>query len=206
MGIWRDRLWPSLCHKAMQAARHERHRASSVVRAQGRVLEIGFGTGLNLAHYPASVTHVTGIEPNPGLRKLAVRTMHEYEFPVTLLDMNAERLLFDEGEFDTVVSTWTLCSIRDLDRALAETRRVLKPGGEFIFFEHGLAPDPDLQKWQRRISRVTKHIFDGCTIDRQIADRVAAAGLEIVTLNNFFAEGVPRSEGYIYAGAARKRI
>lgn len=190
----------------MQAERHERHRAHSVARAQGRVLELGFGTGLNLAHYLSSVTHVTGIEPNPGLRKLAVRTMHEYEFPVTLLDMNAERMGFDDGEFDTVVSTWTLCSIRDLDAALAEVRRVLKPGGDFIFFEHGLAPDPDVQKWQRRLSKVTKHLFDGCTIDRQIAERVQAAGLTVIELENFYGEGMPRTEGYIYAGAARKQL
>lgn len=204
MSLWHEKLWPPLCHKAMQAERHERYRAKSVARAKGRVLEIGFGSGLNLAHYPDVVTHVTGIEPNPGLRKVAVRTMHEYAFPVTLLDMDAQRMGFDEGEFDTIVSTWTLCSIRNLDQALAEVRRVLKLNGEFIFFEHGLAPDPDLQKWQHRLSKITKHIFDGCTIDRQIAERVAATGLEIVALENFFAEGMPRTEGYIYAGAARK--
>lgn len=204
MGLWREKLWPSLCHKAMQAERHERYRASSVVRAKGSVLEIGFGSGLNLAHYPSAVTQVTGIEPNPGLRRVAVRVMHEYSFPVTLLDMDAQRMSFDENEFDTVVSTWTLCSIRNLDAALAEVRRVLKPNGEFIFFEHGLAPDPELQKWQRRLSKVTKHVFDGCTVDKHIAERVSQAGLEIVELRNFFADGMPRTEGYIYAGAARK--
>lgn len=204
MSLWREKLWPSLCHKAMQAERHVRYRAKSVARAQGKVLEIGFGSGLNLEYFPDAVTHVTGIEPNPGLRKVAVKTMHEYLFPVTLLDMDAQRMGFDEGEFDTVVSTWTLCSIQNLDQALAEVRRVLKPNGEFVFFEHGLAPDLDLQKWQRRLSKITKHIFDGCTIDKQIAERIAAAGLEIVALENFFAEGMPRTEGYIYAGAARK--
>lgn len=189
----------------MQAERHERYRARTVSRARGRVLELGFGTGLNLAHYPRAVSHVTGIEPNPGLRKLAVRTMHEYEFPVTLLDMSAERMGFDDGEFDSVVSTWTLCSIRNLDEALREVWRVLKPGGGFVFCEHGLAPDPELQKWQRRLSKITKHIFDGCTIDRQIAERIQAASLEIVELENFFGEGMPRTEGYIYMGMARKQ-
>lgn len=204
MSLWREKIWPSLCHKAMQAERHERYRAKSVERARGSVLEIGFGSGLNLAHYPNAVTKVTGIEPNPGLRKVAVKVMHEYAFPVTLLNMDAQRLGFDNGEFDTVVSTWTLCSIRDLGAALSEARRVLKPNGEFIFFEHGLAPDPELQKWQRRISKITKHIFDGCTIDRQIANHLTHAGFEIIALENFFAEGMPRTEGYIYAGAARK--
>jgi len=188
----------------MQADRLERHRKKSVERARGSVLEIGFGSGLNLMHYPAAVTSVTGIEPNPGLRKVAVKTMHEYVFSVTLLDMDAQQLGFDDNAFDTVVSTWTLCSIRNLDQALAEVKRVLKPNGEFVFFEHGLAPEPNIQKWQRRLSRVTKHVFDGCTVDKQIAERVSAAGLEIVALENFFAEGIPRTEGYIYAGAARK--
>ncbi|MCB9357764.1 MAG: class I SAM-dependent methyltransferase [Calditrichaeota bacterium] len=204
MGLWRETLWPRLCHKAMQAERHARYRSASLERARGAILEIGFGSGLNLPYYPQSVTSVVGIEPNPGLRKVAVRTMHEQHFPVTLLDMNAEKLSFHEGEFDCVVSTWTLCSIQNLDQALSEVRRVLKPGGEFIFFEHGLAPDPDLQKWQRRLSRVTKHIFDGCTVDKQIAERIQGAGLDIVSLDNFFIPNVPRSEGYIYAGAARK--
>ncbi len=204
MGLWRDSLWPRLCHRAMRAARHERYRAVSVERAHGNVLEIGFGSGLNLPHYSNEVRSVVGIEPNPGLRRIAVKAIHESLLPVTLLDMQAESLSFDDQEFDCVVSTWTLCSIRQIDRALSEVLRVLKPGGEFVFFEHGLAPDPELQKWQRRISRVTKYLFDGCTIDRQIAGYIKSSGLEIVHLENFFAQGIPRSEGYIYAGVARK--
>ncbi len=188
----------------MKAGRHERYRAKSVERARGSVLEIGFGSGLNLAHYPDSVTLVTGIEPNPGLRRVAVKTMHEYHFPVTLLDMNAQRLGFDNGEFDTVVSTWTMCSILDLDCALDEVKRVLKPGGELLFFEHGLAPDVNVQKWQHRMTWFSRRIFDGCHANRMISEYVTRAGFEFSRLDTFYAPDMPKTGGYMYQGVARK--
>lgn len=206
MSLYRERILPYFLHRGMAAERHEKYRKDVVASAHGKVLEIGFGSGLNLAHYSKNVTHVTGIEPNPGMRKYAVKLAHEYEFPVTLLDMDAQRLGFEDGEFDTVVSTWTMCSIPDLHRALLEAKRVLKPGGELLFIEHGLAPDPKLQKWQHLATKFSKVLFDGCHANRNISDFVVRAGFDVTRLDNFFAPGMPKSGGYMYSGSARKTI
>lgn len=204
MALYRERILPYFLHRGMAAERHERFRKEVVSTARGNVLELGFGSGLNLAHYPNTVEKVTGIEPNPGMRKWAVRTMHEYEFPVTLLDMDAQRLGFDDGEFDTIVSTWTMCSIPNLHLALSESMRVLKPGGQLLFIEHGLAPDPKLQKWQHFATRFSKVLFDGCHANRNISNFVTQSGFTIEKLDNFFAPGMPKSGGYMYQGIARK--
>ncbi|MBK6911052.1 MAG: class I SAM-dependent methyltransferase [bacterium] len=204
MGFYREKILPRFLHRGLAAERHERYRAQAVAAARGRVLELGFGSGLNLKHLPADVTHVTGIEPNPGMRKIAVKLAHEYAFPVTLLDMDAQQLGFDDGEFDTVLSTWTMCSIPDLPRALAEAKRVLRRDGDLLFIEHGLASDRGVQKWQRRLTPVSKMLFDGCHTDRMISDFVRDAGFELVQLENFYAVGMPKSGGYMYMGRARK--
>lgn len=204
MGFYREKILPHFLHSGLAAERHERHRLRAVAHARGRVLELGFGSGLNLRHMPASVTHVTGIETNPGMRKIAVKLAHEYAFPVTILDMDAQRLGFDDGEFETVLSTWTMCSIADLPRALAEAKRVLKPDGELLFIEHGLAPEPRVQRWQRRLTPFSKVLFDGCHTDRMISRFVTEAGFELKSLENFYAEGMPKSGGYMYLGRARK--
>lgn len=204
MAFYRERILPHFLHRGMAAERHEKLRSATVASACGNVLEIGFGSGLNLRHFSSAVTNVTGIETNPGMRKYAVKMAHEYEFPVTLLDMDAQRLGFDDGEFDTVVSTWTMCSLVDLDQALGEALRVLKPGGQLLFIEHGLSPDPDVQKWQHRVTWFSRRIFDGCHANRKISDYVARAGFEIEKLENYYAPTMPRSGGYMYQGIARK--
>ncbi len=204
MPFYRDKILPHILHRGMAAARHARFRKDTVATARGSVLEIGFGSGLNLKYYSDAVTTVTGIETNPGMRKYAVKLAHEYEFPVHLLDMDAQRLGFDDGEFDTVVSTWTMCSILDLDRALDEAKRVLKPGGELLFIEHGLAPDLNVQKWQHRLTWFSRRIFDGCHANRKISDFVSRAGFEWTKLDMFYAPDMPKSGGYMYQGRARK--
>ncbi len=204
MGIYREKILPHILHHGMAAERHARFRKETVLTARGSVLEIGFGSGLNLKYYSDAVTTVTGIETNPGMRKYAVKLAHEYEFPVHLLDMDAQRLGFDNGEFDTLVSTWTMCSILDLDRALDEAKRVLKPGGELLFIEHGLAPDLNVQKWQHRLTWFSRRIFDGCHANRKISDYVSRAGFELTKLETFYAPDMPKSGGYMYQGIARK--
>jgi len=204
LGFYREKILPHFLHRGLAAERHERYRQRAVAHARGSVLELGFGSGLNLRHLSREVKHVTGIEPNPGMRKIAVKFAHEYEFPVTLLDMDAQRMGFDDEEFDVVLSTWTMCSIPDLPRALAEAKRVLKTGGELQFIEHGLAPDKSVQKWQHRLTPFSKVLFDGCHTDRMIADFVLDAGFEMLSLENFYAEGMPKSGGYMFLGRAIK--
>ncbi|MCC6477269.1 class I SAM-dependent methyltransferase [bacterium] len=204
MRLWSEKILPRLMHSCMSAERHAMYRADAVLHAKGNVLEIGFGSGLNLAYYGKEGSRVTGLEPNPGMRRIAVRTMHEYSFPVTLLAGTAEEMPFENGEFDSIVSTWTLCSIRNLESALQECRRALKPGGEFLFYEHGLAPDPILQKKQHRWSKITPYLFDGCRVDRPMDKLIGSAGFEITSLKNFFMPAVPQTEGYMFAGIAIK--
>ncbi|MCB1060006.1 MAG: class I SAM-dependent methyltransferase [Calditrichaeota bacterium] len=204
MALYRERILPYFLHRGMAGERFDQYRNDVVATARGNVLEIGFGSGLNLAHYPNLVEKVTGIEPNPGMRKWAVRTMHEYEFPVTLLDMDAQRLGFDDGEFDTVVSTWTMCSIPNLHLALSEAMRVLKPGGQLLFIEHGLSPEPKLQKWQNMATPFSQILFDGCHTNRMISEFITQAGFSLDGLKNFFLPGFPKVGGYIYQGIARK--
>src|SRR5262249_28289602 len=145
-----------------------------LAQASGDVLEIGFGTGLNLPHYPAQVRKVTAVDPSAGMHRLARRRVQEAGVAVDLRVLGGERLPLGGGTFDCAVSTFTLCSIPDVSQALAEVYRVLKPGGRFLFLEHGLSPEPRVQKWQRRLNGLEMLLADGCHLDRDIKGLVAA--------------------------------
>lgn len=204
MGLYRRYVFPRLMNAMMSTKVEEKYRPMALEGVRGEVLEIGFGTGLNLPHYPAGVARITAVEPNPGMRALAERQIAASSTPVDFLEQDGERLSAADESFDCVVSTWTLCSIRDVGRALSEVRRVLRPDGEFFFFEHGLSPDPGVQRWQRRLNPIQKTMADGCHLDRDIKALVAAAGFDVVQSSEFYAEGVPRTMGYMYQGRARK--
>ena len=176
-------------------------RTRALAPARGRVLELGFGTGLNLPHYPSRVTEIVAVDPNPGMSRIAHQRMQNLGMTVEHYQISAESLCFDSGSFDSVVCTLTLCSIPDVQAALAEVTRVLKPGGEFLFFEHGRHADSALAKWQDRLNPLWKAVFDGCHINRDIAQLVEGAGLELGAMEHPSMRA-PRIVGYMYLGRA----
>ena len=179
------------------------YRRSLLADVSGDVLEIGFGTGLNLAYYPDSVRSLTIIDPNPGVHRLAQKRLQKTPLPITQKQIGGEALPFENHQFDSVVSTWTLCSIPDVDRAIAEAHRVLKPGGKFYFIEHGRSDRPGVQKWQDRITPLQKKLADGCHLNRPIQDLVAVKFPDI-NLKTYVATMLPEVIGYFYEGIATK--
>lgn len=205
MGWYGRWVFPRLLDWAMAGDPFARYRQQLLAEVAGEVLEIGFGTGLNLAYYPETVSSLTVIEPNPGMAAIAAPRLAETSLPVTTQPLRGEALTMADGTFDWVVSTWTLCSIAELDQALKEIRRVLKPGGKFAFIEHGLSPEPTLQRWQHRLTPLQKRIADGCHLDRPIATFVQNY-LTLETLDTFYAEDLPKVGGYFYRGVAVKSV
>src|SRR5688500_4837072 len=178
-------------------------RAKVVPFAEGRVLELGIGMGLNLELYDADkVTSVTGVDPAPELRAIAEAAPRDPRLSVIVEDGTAEALPFEAGTFDTVVCTFTLCSVHTPAAALAEARRVLKPGGRFLYCEHGLSPDADVAKWQRRIEPVWKRIAGGCHLTRPVASAVEAAGFRLGRRDSMYIPRAPRFAGWSEWGDA----
>ena len=181
-----------------------RQRAKIVPRASGEVLELGIGGGLNLAFYdPLRVSSVTGVDPSAPLRAKAREAPRPTGLKVEILDGEAENLPFASGRFDTVVCTFTLCSVHAPAAALAEARRVLKPGGQFLFSEHGLAPDPAVQAWQSRLDPLWSRLAGGCHLTRPVAAAIAAAGFRIESHDSMYLPGTPRVLGWAEWGLAR---
>lgn len=171
--------------------------------ARGRVLEIGFGTGLNLPHYdPAKVERLIVVDDNAGMSRRAAERIDASPIAVESIARSAEALPLDDASVDTVVSSWTLCSIPDVAAALGEIRRALAPGGRFLFVEHGLAPEPKVQAWQHRLTPVQRVIGVGCHLDRKIDALIADAGFGFERLDAFYMERAPRFAGFTYLGAA----
>jgi ubiquinone/menaquinone biosynthesis C-methylase UbiE len=205
MASFYDRhVLPRLIGCACGARPIQRQRAKVVPDASGRVLELGIGSGLNLAFYdPAKVASVTGVDPSDELRAKAHAAPRAAGLEVEILDGQAERLAFEAASFDTVVCTFTLCSVGSPASALAEARRVLKPGGRFLFSEHGLAPDPAVQRWQRRIEPVWKRVAGGCHLTRPVAGAIEQAGFAIESVETMYLPGAPRAMGWSEWGCAR---
>jgi ubiquinone/menaquinone biosynthesis C-methylase UbiE len=174
-----------------------------VPKATGRVLELGIGMGLNLAFYePGAVSSVTGVDPAPELRAIALAAPRDPRLTVEVLDGTAEALPFEAASFDSVVCTFTLCSVRSPAAALAEARRVLKPTGRLYFCEHGLSPDAGTAKWQRRLEPVWKAIAGGCHLTRPVTSAIAAAGFAPEWTDSMYVPGAPRIAGWNEWGAA----
>lgn len=201
MGIYSNYVLPHLIDKVCAQKSMSELRANFVPRAVGHVLEIGLGSGHNLEHYTESVTRVTAIDPAAEVTDLAQERMATAIAPVELLNTSAEEIPFEYNTFDTVVSTWTLCSIPDVSRALAEIRRVIKPGGQFIFIEHGASPDAKVARWQHRIEPTWKHFGGGCHLTRNAALLIKAAGFDIPDVESGYYSG-PRWVSYTYRGIA----
>jgi SAM-dependent methyltransferase len=180
-----------------------KQRAKVVPAAEGRVLELGIGMGLNLGLYDADkVTSVTGVDPAPELRAIAEAAPRDPRLSVKVEDGTAEALPFEAGSFDTVVCTFTLCSVHTPAAALAEARRVLKPRGRFLYCEHGLSPDADVAKWQRRIEPIWKRIAGGCHLTRPVTAAIAAAGFTVRRSDSMYIPGAPRFAGWSEWGEA----
>jgi ubiquinone/menaquinone biosynthesis C-methylase UbiE len=202
VSFYRDRVVPHLINLAMQNRRLLPYRERVLSAADGRVLEIGIGSGLNLPFYPARVSEIVGLEPAPRLTAMARHASSRSSFPVTFIEGSAETIPLDRNSVDTVVSTWTLCSIPEAERALREMRRVLKPGGRLLFAEHGRAPDAGVRKWQDRLTPVWKHITGGCHLNRPIGALIENAGFVIEVLETGYMQG-PRPMTFIYEGRSR---
>lgn len=194
---------PWLLGKACASKPIMKQRAKVVPFAEGRVLELGLGSGLNLPFYdPGKVTSVQGVDPSAELRAMAETAPRPAGLEVRVADGVAEALPFDDHEFDSVVCTFTLCSVHTPEAALAEARRVLKPGGRLYYCEHGLAPDEAVVRWQRRVEPVWKRLAGGCHLTRPITSRIAGAGFSIERSDQMYLPGTPRIAGWSEWGVA----
>ncbi|WP_339871497.1 class I SAM-dependent methyltransferase [uncultured Brevundimonas sp.] len=206
MAAFYDRhILPHVIGCACGAGPIRHQRAKVVPRARGRVLELGIGGGLNLAFYdPAQVDSVTGVDPSEGLRRKALNAPRPDGLKVAVLDGAAEALPFEDSDFDTVVCTFTLCSVASTDATLAEARRVLRPGGRLLYAEHGLSPDPQVARWQRRIEPVWKPLAGGCHLTRPVSATIAASGFELIDPACMYLPNTPRVLGWSEWGEARR--
>jgi ubiquinone/menaquinone biosynthesis C-methylase UbiE len=202
MSFYQRHVLPHLLHFAMRQNYLVPFRTRVIGAAEGRVLEIGIGSGLNFPLYGAAVTSVIGLEPSPELLRMAHPRASTAAVPITLLDASAEAIPLDDRSVDTVVTTWTLCTIPNARLALSEMRRVLKPGGALLFVEHGRAPEPGVASWQDRIDPLWSRVAGGCHLNRKMDDLIAGSGFRIDALTNTRVPG-PRTHTFLYEGSAR---
>ncbi|MGD1865236.1 MAG: class I SAM-dependent methyltransferase [Phormidesmis sp.] len=204
MGIYSRVIFPRLLELTMQGESMSEYRRQLLSEVSGDVLEIGFGTGLNLPYYSAAVTSLTTIDPNEGMGAIAQKRITECPIPVQVKTLSGENLSMPDASFDNVVCTWTLCSIPNVEKALREAYRVLKPGGRFFFIEHGLSNEPGIQSWQDRITPIQRVIADGCHLNRKI-DELVRAAFDQIEVKEFYSADLPKVMGYFYQGVASKR-
>ena len=204
MGLYATYLFPRLMDWILRSSRYDEHRRATLASAHGRVLEIGFGTGLNLPHYPKGITSLAVLDPVRMLPRTVAHRIAAAPFPVETAYAGAERLPFHDAQFDCVVSTWTLCSIPDVGAALRQVRRVLKPDGRFLFLEHGLSRDPRVVPWQHRLDPIQQIVGCGCHLNRPIDRMIEQADLRLAALERFFVDGSPRIVGEMYRGVATR--
>jgi ubiquinone/menaquinone biosynthesis C-methylase UbiE len=204
VGFYHDRVLPRLVDVVLGGKAFRRIRERVCTGLAGEVLEVGFGSGRNVPHYPAAVTRVRAVDPATAGRALAAERVAASPVPVEYVGLDGEQLPLDDASVDHVLTTWTLCTIPRVDLALAEMRRVLRPGGTVHFVEHGLAPSADVARWQHRLTPIQRRVAGGCHLDRPIEQLVAGSGLEITRLDNYYLPG-PKAYGYMYEGVATKR-
>jgi len=203
MGFYQDHVLPRVIDLVMSRGEFAVIRARVAAGLEGDVLEVGFGSGLNVPHYPPAITKVMAVDPATAGRKLAARRVSASSVPVEYVGLDGQALRLESESVDHVLTTWTLCSIPDVDRALREIRRVLRPGGSFHFVEHGRSPDPTVARWQDRLTPIQRRVAGGCHLNRPIGELVADSGLKLGPVDNYYAQG-PRPFGYMYEGAATK--
>ncbi len=203
MGLYGKYVLPKLIEAACSQKPMTRLREQYVSSATGDVLEIGIGSGLNLAHYSPDVTSITGLDPAPELTAIAQERAQNVAAPVQILEASGEEIPADDNRYDSLVCTWTLCSIPNVYAALREMRRVLKPGGQFYFIEHGRAPDPNIIRWQLRLEPLWKKIGGGCHLSRRADELIGDAGFGITSCATGYEPG-PKFAAFMIHGIARK--
>jgi ubiquinone/menaquinone biosynthesis C-methylase UbiE len=202
LGFYENRVLPHLVNLTMHNRRLIPYRQRVICAADGRVLEIGIGSGLNLTFYPSHVREILGLDPAPRLLEMSRSLVRRLSLPVTLIEGSAEAIPLEDHSVDTVVTTWTLCTIPAVLQALHEIRRVLKPAGQLLFVEHGLAPDDNIRKWQDWLTPAWKRIGGGCHLNRPIRTIVENAGFEITQLETGYIKG-PKPMTFLYEGSAK---
>jgi ubiquinone/menaquinone biosynthesis C-methylase UbiE len=201
MGFYQDQILPLLINASMRQKHLAAYRNRVVTAAEGRVLEIGIGSGLNLPFY-SNAHQVIGLDPSPKLLAMARRASLSASRSVEFIEGSAERIPLEDGSADTVVTTWTLCSIPAVLDALHEIRRVLRPTGRLLFVEHGQAPDPNVRWWQDRLTPLWKRIGGGCHLNRAIRVLIEEAGFQFDRLETGYMRG-PKPMAFMYEGSAR---
>jgi len=204
MSFYKDRVVPHLVNLSMRQETFVIYRQRVTSAATGRILEIGIGSGLNLRHYCDRATHVIGLDPSMKLLSMAESAPRRPMLSVEFLEGTAEAIPMEDASVDTVVSTWTLCTIPDVHRALTEMRRVLRPGGHLLFVEHGRSSDASVRRWQDRLTPLWKCIGGGCHLNRAISQLIENAGFRIERLDTGYMKG-PRPMTFMYEGAASSK-
>lgn len=202
MNFYEHWVLPPVLDLVMRQRPLQKYRREVVAEANGRVLEVGVGSGLNFPHYGKRVEMVFGIDPSPRLLAIARRRAAEAGVRAEFLQGSATAIPLADKTMDTVVMTWTLCSIPDPLAALREMRRVLKPDGQLLFVEHGLSPESGIERWQHRLTPIWRHVAGGCHLDRKMDELIRSAGFDILKLRTEYAEG-PRPMTYMYLGYAQ---
>jgi len=204
VSFYQERILPYLVDVSMRQETFAAYRRRVIPAAHGRVLEIGIGSGLNLPFYGEQANQVIGLDPSAKLLSMARKAVNGMRGSPELLEGSAEAIPLEDESIDTVVTTWTLCSIPDVTRALGEARRVLKPHGALLFVEHGRSSDPGVQRWQDRLTPLWKCIGGGCHLNRAIGQLIEESGFRIQTLNTDYMKG-PKPMTFMYEGSARPR-
>ena len=202
MGLYDEQVLPRIINVACSVKPLRALRQRVCEGLHGEVVEVGFGSGLNIPYYPPEVRSVAAIEPADTGWKLAGKRLHASGVTVERKGLDGQSLPLADGSCDTALSTFTLCTISDVAAALAEIRRVLKPGGAFHFLEHGLAPDDSVRRWQHRLEPIQKRVFGGCHLTRPIADLVTEAGFTIKEIDVFYEKSAPKPLGAASLGVA----
>lgn len=206
MKLYDEHILPHLIDKACGLKQVGHQRAALVPQARGEVLEVGFGSGLNLAHYdPRQVSRLWALEPSAGMRRKAQTRIDASGLPVHWLDLDGDRIPLDKDSVDTIVITYTLCTIPDAPRALQEMRRVLRPEGLLLFSEHGVAPEAAVRRWQDRLTPAWRTLAGGCHLNRDVTAMLQEAGFELLSLEAAYLPSAPRIAGYNYRGVARRK-
>ena len=204
MAFYRNRIYPKIVRALGNPKPIDEIRRNIVPMALGDVLEVGVGPGVNFGHYdPHKVSKVFALEPNPGMLRWAEEERRRTKVDVEFIELPGERIPLDNSSMDTVVSTFTMCTIPGLAEALHGIKWVLKPEGQLIFFEHGLAPDPAVRRWQHRIEPIFKWLFEGCHVTRHIPSLIADAGFKIEQIKEGYLSPFPKSGSYCFWGVAR---
>ncbi|MER3493963.1 MAG: SAM-dependent methyltransferase [Mastigocladus sp. ERB_26_2] len=203
MGFYSQKILPYLIDWSLSDPSLAKYRQEVLANVEGEVLEIGFGSGVNLSYYPEHIHKIITVDVNPGIHALAQKRIQASSITVDHHILSGENLPMADHTFNSVVSTWTLCSIENVEQALKEIYRVLKPGGRFFFIEHGLSNEPNVQVWQNRLTPLQKIIAGGCHLNRNIR-QILENQFDTVSLEEFYAEKTPKIMGYLYKGIATK--